>query len=657
VLGEPVLNVVAGSRQAIGRASLLVESAVAAGHDASGKQRVHQFDGEPPAEVVVAVAGLADRVGAGTFAQGTHASWRGVLGQRFQQQGDSRASEPVVAMATVRLDLDETSIEELAEVLAGGRRGHAGLARQDTGRKGPTSGECEQHPASGPIAEQRPERGDVGVAIHDTNRRCRTFRPTPKRNRPILVTEMSATDKTEDTATRNADSTRRVVFAVMCAGYFLVLLDVTIVNVALPRIGSALHAGVSSLQWVVDGYALALASLMLGGGTVGDLHGHKRVVLAGMSIFGIASVGCGLAPSTGALVAFRVAQGAGAALMLPGTLAVIANAYRRDDERARAIGIWAGIGSVALPAGPILGGALIGAVGWRAIFFLNVPIVAVATVIAARTVRESADPQGRSLDLSGTAFAAGLLALSTYALIEAGHSGLTVSVSVAAIVAVGLALAFYVVERSREHPMLPLSLFHRPTFSASNAIAGAMNLSTLGLLFLITLYLQDVRHHSALLAGVALLPLFLPLGLIAPLGGRLTARTGPRSPMLIGLLLAAAGVALLARLGSGSSYLSLLPALLLWGIGLALLTPAVVAAAINAVPGERPGLASAVNNTARQAGGAIGIAAFGALAGAPSSDGFVGGLHLAALIAAALFVLSSVATIRLVPRVMTRTTT
>jgi DHA2 family methylenomycin A resistance protein-like MFS transporter len=400
---------------------------------------------------------------------------------------------------------------------------------------------------------------------------------------------------------------------------------------------------------VIDGYAVALAALMLGGGTVGDLSGHKRIVLSGFTLFGVASLGCGLAPATGVLVGFRVLQGVGAALMLPGTLAVITSSYPEGRAQARAIGIWASIGSAALPAGPLLGGALTQAVSWRAIFFLNVPIVAVAVGLAARTVPEGAGNERRRLDVAGIGLGAALLGLATFAFIEAGHAGLTVPVIVATVAALATAVAFILVERNHDDPMLPLALFRRPGFSASNAIAGTMNLATLGLLFVLTLYLQDVRHLSALDAGTELLPLFLPLSLIAPAGGRITARVGPRWPMLAGLLLAAVGVALLAVVGARSSYPKLLPALLAWGVGLALLTPAVVSAAVGAVPRERAGLASAVNNTARQAAGAIGIAAFGALAGDPAGHGFLHGFHAAAIIAAGLFSAAALATVALVP--------
>jgi len=440
-------------------------------------------------------------------------------------------------------------------------------------------------------------------------------------------------------------ASRWLVLLVMCVGYFLVLLDVTIVNVALPQIGARLGSGVSGLQWVVDGYALALAALLLAGGTVGDLHGHRRVVLSGLAVFGLASAGCGLAPGVGVLIAARVVQGVGAALLLPGTLAIISNAFPGRAEQARAIGIWAGVGSVALPAGPLLGGALVTGVGWRAVFFLNVPIVIVAGVAAARAVDESRKPQARRLDRAGVTLGALFLAAVTFAVIEAGHGGLGAPVIAAVMIAALAAAGFLAVERSSPDPMLPLGLFRRPAFSTANAVAGVMNLGTLGLLFLLTMYLQTVQHRSALAAGVALLPLFLPLAVLAPLAGRLTARIGSRLPMAAGLVLAAAGVALLARLTPTSPYLDLLPAMLAWGIGLGVLTPAVVAAAVAAVDPGRAGLASGVNNTARQAGGAIGIAAYGAIAGTAALPvHFVRGMRITGLTTGGLFLAAALAT-------------
>lgn len=453
---------------------------------------------------------------------------------------------------------------------------------------------------------------------------------------------------------------RRVVLGVMCAGYFLVLLDVTIVNVALPGIGNGLGVSVGGLQWVVDGYALALAALMLGGGTIGDLYGHKRVVLAGLALFGVASVGCGLAPSAAVLVVFRVVQGAGAALMLPGTLAVISQAFPGDREKARAIGIWAGVGSAALPAGPLLGGLLTDGISWRMVFLINVPIVVGALIATARVVRESRDGSGatgRRLDLPGLFLGGAVLAAATFAFIEAGQVGLSPPVTVAIVAAVLLLAAFLLVEGTRPDPMLPLGLFRSRIFSTANAVAGVMNLTTLGLLFVLTLYLQDARHDSAVIAGLALFPLFLPLSVLAPLAGRLTGRIGARWPMTAGLILAAAGIGSLGVLTADSSYAALLPGLLLWGIGLGVLTPAVVSAAIGAVPPERAGLASAVNNTARQACGAVGIAAFGALAGDPNGVYFLSGFHTAALLGAGLFVLGAAATVIVIRRPRAELTT
>jgi DHA2 family methylenomycin A resistance protein-like MFS transporter len=444
--------------------------------------------------------------------------------------------------------------------------------------------------------------------------------------------------------------TRWLVLTVMCVGYFLVLLDVTIVNVALPRIGAGVGADVTGLQWVVDGYALVLASLLLISGTCGDLFGHRRVVLAGLAVFGVASLGCAVAPSTGTLVAARAGQGLGAALLLPGTLAIISRAFPDRQEQARAIGIWAAVGSIALPAGPLLGGLLVQTAGWRAVFFVNVPIVAVAAVIAARVVREDPPSGGRRLDLPGVLTGGLFLASLTYAVIAAGHAGWGAPVAVAAALAVVLLAAFLAVEHAAADPMLPLGLFRRPDFSTANAAAGLMNLGTLGLLFLLTMFLQTVQHRPALAAGLAVLPLFLPLSLLAPVTGRVTARIGPRWPMAVGLAVAAVGMLLLTRVQPGSGYPTLLPALLLWGVGLGLLTPAVVAAAIGAVEGSRAGLASGMNNTARQAGGAIGIAVYGALAGpATRPAAFVAGMHLTGVLTAVLWLAAAGATVALVP--------
>ena len=387
---------------------------------------------------------------------------------------------------------------------------------------------------------------------------------------------------------------RRLLLVVMCVGYFLVLLDVTVVNVALPTISRDLDASVRGLQGVVVGYTVALAALLLPAGTLGDRIGHRPVVLVGLAVVGLGSLGCGLAPTTTVLVAARVVQGVGAAVLLPGTLAIVADTHPDPGERARAIAVWAAIGSVALPAGPLLGGLLVEAFGWRSVFLLNVPVVAVAAAVVARIAPGKSEGASEERGLRSA-----------------------------------------------------LALLRRPAFSTANAVAGAMNFGSVGLLFLVTLYLQGVQDRPVVEAGLAMIPATLPLAVVPPLAGRWVARHGPAPVAAAGLLLAGLGVGLLATWGPDSSYAALLPALVLWGCGLGALTPAVVTAAVGAAPPERSGLASGVNNTARQAGGALGIAAFGALAGSPArTSHFLTGLHAAGLATCALYAVAAMASLR-----------
>ncbi len=338
-------------------------------------------------------------------------------------------------------------------------------------------------------------------------------------------------------------------------------------------------------------------------------------------------------------------QGIGAALLVPGTLAIISRAFPERGEQARAIGIWPA--SAASRYRPVHCSAACWCKPGVAVgVLLNVPIVLIAGVVAARIVRPEDDRGTGRLDRAGTVLGALVLATATFAVIQAGQAGLDVPVIAAIVVAVLSLVGYLRVERTVADPMLPLGLFRRPAFSTANGVAGVMNLGTLGLLFLLTLFLKDLQHRSALGAGVAVLPLFLPLAVLAPLAGRVTARIGPKPPMLAGLLLA--GVGLLATWTPSTPYLQLLPGMLCWGIGLGILTPAVVAAAIAAAPPERSGLASGVNNTARQAGGAI--TAYGATAGQPGKAGhFLTGLHVAGLVTTGLFVLAAAGTAVLIP--------
>jgi len=438
------------------------------------------------------------------------------------------------------------------------------------------------------------------------------------------------------------------VLTVMCAGMFLVLLDVTIVNVALPSIGHSLRAGIAGLQWVVDGYAVAIASLLLAGGTVGDRLGHRRVLLAGFAVFGLASLVCAVAPSVGVLVGGRIAQGIGGALLLPSTMAVIADVYPDRARQARALGTWAAVSSLALPAGPLLGGLLVGAASWRLVFWITVPRVGL-TLLATWLVVPSAPGRG-----SGRFDVRGLLALVVglagfvFTVISAGRGDEIVLTAAAGFVTVLALAAAWRTERRAAEPVLPIDLLRRRDFSSPNLVALTMNLVFNGLLFALMLYLQDIRGYSPIRAGLAVLPLAVPLVLLAPVSGRLTARRGPRTAIALGCLIAAPGAALLIGVPtSGGSIGWLLAGFAVLGCGAGLVTASVVAAAVRATPPERSGLATGVSNTARQVGTGTGVALFGAVAGQPSDPaGFVRAVHVLAGVATVLWLLAFAVALR-----------
>ncbi len=435
----------------------------------------------------------------------------------------------------------------------------------------------------------------------------------------------------------------------LCAGMFLVQLDVTVVNVALPAIGDDLHAGLSGLQWVVDGYAVVLAALLLCGGVVGDVLGHRRVVLAGFTLFGVASAGCALAWSAPVLVGWRAVQGLGAALLLPGTLAVITSSHPDRADRARALGVWAGVSALALSAGPLLGGLLVGSAGWRSLFWLNVPLTALAVLACHLLVPAARPVPGRRIDLPGAVTAAVALTAAVYAVIDAGEHGLGTATVLAAGVAVLAGAGFVLAERRAADPLLPLALLRSWRFVGANLVAGAMNFTGLGTVLVSTLYLQGVLGFTPQAAGLRMLPIFLPLSLLAPVAGRLTARFGPRPLIIAGLALGAVSLLGLLRVTGHSGYGAFVLPMAGLGIAMGVLTAAVVTAAVDAVPPDRAGLASGVNNTARQASGALGVAVFGAVAGEPAHQAaFTAGLHQLALAAAALWLVAIGVTARAV---------
>jgi len=409
----------------------------------------------------------------------------------------------------------------------------------------------------------------------------------------------------------------------LCAGYFLVLLDVTVVNVALPSIGAGLHAAGPGLAWVVDAYSVPLAALLLASGAIGDSLGHRRVVIAGFLGFGAASVLCALAPGAAVLIAGRALQGVCAALMLPGTLALLAETAPDDRARSRAVGLWAAVGGAALPAGPFLGGVLAEAGGWRAVFWLNVPVIIAAVVPVARWAAGTGDlsrPEGRAVDWPGAAALVVLLGSAVTAVIQATASP-RLSIAMAGLAFAAFA-GFWRIERVAARPLLRVPVPARRPLAAASAVAGLMNLCSLGALFLLTQVFQDAHRLSPLDAGLLLLPAMLPLPLLGTTAGRLTGRFGSWRTSALGLVMGAAGMAGVAASIGHPLYPALLVSLALWGAGLGILGPAIVTAALHATPGA-PGIASGASNTARQAGGALGVAAFAAFAGTANDGTFV----------------------------------
>ncbi|MEU1982115.1 MFS transporter [Nocardia sp. NPDC019395] len=407
----------------------------------------------------------------------------------------------------------------------------------------------------------------------------------------------------------------------LCGGYFLVLLDVTVVNVALPQVGSDLGTGSSGEAWVVDAYSVPLAALLLASGAIGDRLGHRRVVLLGFAGFGAASVLCALAPAIGVLIAARAVQGVGAALMLPGTLALLVEGAPDESSRARLVGMWAAIGGAALPAGPVIGGVLVHVAGWRAVFWLGVPVIVLALVPVARLPRPHGDVRrDGSVDWAG----AGLLVVGLACLVTAIVQGADPvwPTVLLALIAACLAVAFVVVEGRTTHPLVRVPEQARGALVAACLVAGTMNLCVLGGLFLLTQLFQVVHGLDPLTAGLATLPAMLPLPLLGTLSGRLGSRIGVWRTSALGLLVSAAGFAGIAYCVDGAGYVTLLFFLALWGSGLGVLTPAIVSAALAATP-DSPGTASGASNTSRQTGGALGVAIFAAVAGSPADSGFI----------------------------------
>ena len=441
--------------------------------------------------------------------------------------------------------------------------------------------------------------------------------------------------------------------AAVSFGLFMIMLDNTVVNVALPAIQEDLGADLSQLQWIVAGYALTFAALMLIGGKLADAFGRRLIFVVGIVIFTLASLWCGLSGTAEMLIVARVVQGAGAALMNPATLSIISATFP-PKQRGAAIGIWAGVSALALAIGPLVGGLLTEHLSWHWIFFINVPVGVVAIAASLMLITESKDETHVSLDLPGLGTSAlGLFAL-TYGLIEANTYGWTSARIVGSFVVAVVALAsFVMIERRSRFPMLDLSLFRSGTYTGANLTMLLVALAMFGVFFFVSLYMQNILGYSAVQAGAAFLPMTLLIILVAPIAGKTSDRFGSRWLMTIGMVLLGVQLLYFSQLSATSSFWNLLPGFILGGFGMAMAMTPTAAAATRAVPVQKAGVGSAVLNAMRQVGGSIGIALMGAIVAdqvtkRPGVEGFMAGFERALIVAAVFAFVGSIVAFALV---------
>ena len=439
-----------------------------------------------------------------------------------------------------------------------------------------------------------------------------------------------------------AENRKWLTLGAVSFGLFMIMLDNTVVNVALPSIQRDLGVGLSELEWVVTAYALTFAAFMLTGGKLADLLGRRLIFVVGLGIFTASSLACGLAESGGVLIGARVVQGVGAALMNPATLSIISATFPAR-QRGTAIGIWAGVSATALALGPLVGGLLTQHIDWSWIFFVNVPVGVLAIVVSLLLIDESRDTsEVQRLDLPGLLTSGiGLFAL-TYGLIEANTYGWTSGriLGAFAVAAAGLA-AFAVLELRAHAPMLDLRLFANGTFAGANVVALLVALAMFGVFFFVSLYMQNILGFSAVEAGAAFLPMTVLIILLAPVAGRTSDRIGSRWLLTAGMTLVGIHLLYFSRLGVDESFWSLLPGLLLGGVGMSLTMTPSAAAAVRSVPVDKSGVGSAVLNAFRQVGGSLGIAVMGAIMAHEVGDrrtpeAFIDGFSTALVVAAVI---------------------
>ncbi len=465
---------------------------------------------------------------------------------------------------------------------------------------------------------------------------------------------MSADDPAQVPQLRLSSAAGRWVLLATVLGSSMALLDSTVVNVALPTIGRHLNASLAGLQWTVTAYTLTLAGLILLGGSLGDRFGRRRVFLIGVVWFAVASALCGLAPSIGVLIAARVLQGVGGALLTPGSLAIIQASFAAED-RPRAVGAWSGLAGVASAIGPLVGGLLVQTAGWRWVFLLNLPLAVAVVAVTMRHVPETRDTSVRGgFDVAGAVLAAAALAGITYALIEAPETSGKAVVAIAGLLGVAAAIFFVLVERRRTRtpdnvaPMLPLDVFASRQFTVINCITFLVYGAFGGLLFLLVLQLQVVSGFSPLEAGTALLPVtLLMLGLSAR-AGSLAQRVGPRRPITVGIILLAIGMGLMMRIGPHANYFAdVLPAVVIFGLGLCLTVAPLTATVLASADVRHAGVASGVNNAVARAAGLVAVAALPAAVGLTAASyhqpaSFNHGFDLATTICAVILLIAAV---------------
>jgi EmrB/QacA subfamily drug resistance transporter len=400
----------------------------------------------------------------------------------------------------------------------------------------------------------------------------------------------------------------------MCFSLFMVMLDNTVVNLALPTIERQLESGISELQWIVDAFILLIASLMLTGGALGDRYGRRWAFITGLAVFTGGSLFCALSPSIGLLIAARAIQGVGAAIMMPNTLAILTTTFQDPKQRAQAIGLWAGVSGIALALGPALGGIMVDAWGWQSIFWLNVPIGVLALTVAFIIVPESKNPERRGIDFIGQVLAIVGLGALTYGLIEANNYGWgSARIIVLLVVGVVTLAAFGVWESRTKKPMLHLSFFKNLTFTGANLVGLFISFGFFGMLFFLALFMQNVQGFSATGAGLRQLPSTLAVMVFAILSGRIAGRVGARVPMTIGMLLCGAGILGFTTVQATTPYSHYWWILAIVGVGTGLVMSPMTSAVMSTVPVARVGMASATLNTTRQVGGVFGIAVLGAV--------------------------------------------